>query len=265
MTPDNVSVPAYGIAGGVTSTHRKLGTTMINGDSHKRADGTNPWVPGYIDQNGPCVTCHLNASGVPARAAHGHSWKIDVNAVNQVCVNCHSSEVADISIPALPIGDAAKLEEFLTAQSGVFNDALGLIQNLLLTKYGINYNADAYPYFYDMTKDPTGKTAVKDWTRGTRNQIFGKRLMGAAFNLNLVTKDPGAYAHARTFVRRLIYDTVDYLDDNSMNFSVSATAIAYNPTLYVKGPTSSAPSTASMTYLIGYSRTTGAWNTPDRP
>ena len=47
--PDNVSVPSYGISGGTSSTHRKLGTTAIRGDSH------NPsfFVVGSLDSNCP--------------------------------------------------------------------------------------------------------------------------------------------------------------------------------------------------------------------
>lgn len=265
MTPDNVTVPTYGISGGVSSTHRKLGTTLINGDSHNAAF----FVPGTADDNGPCVTCHLNVNGVPARAAHGHSWKIDANAFNQLCINCHDEE------GGVPLTGANFQTIFLEEQAAGFTDALGLIANLFQTNYGIKYDANAYPYFYDLTKDPTGKTAVKDWTRGTKDQKFGKRLMGAAFNLNLLTKDPGSYVHARTYVRRLVYDTVDYLDDKALNYSAGASAKAYNPTLYGQGAkayTTSATvgdvapgTTADMLYLLGYNRSTGAWSTPERP
>lgn len=270
MTPDNITVPTYGISGGVSSTHRKLGTTLINGDSHNTAF----FVPGTADDNGPCVTCHLNVNGVPARAAHGHTWAIDANAFNQLCVNCHDSE------GGVPLTGANFKTIFLEEQAKGFTDALALIQSLLLTKYQIKYDPNAYPYFYDMQKDPTGKTAVKDWTRsalfgGVKDQILGKRLMGSAFNLNLLTKDPGSYVHARTYVRRLVYDTVDYLDDATLNYSAGTTAKAYNSTLYGQGAkayTTSATvgdvapgTTADMLYLLGYNRSTGAWNTPERP
>ncbi len=276
MTPDNVSVPTYGIAGGVTSTHRKLGTTLINGDGHNPA----VFVPGSFDDNGPCVTCHLNANGAPTgndpatgrRPATGHSWQIDGNAFTQVCINCHTSEQG-VTLTADNFQTA-----FLEEQAAGFTDALGLIQNQLLTKYNISYNADAYPYFYDelLPLKNGSKQQVKDWTRGTKNQVYGKRLMGAAFNLNMLTKDAGAYVHARTYVRRLVYDSIDWLDDNNMNFSTGATALTALPAVYTKGSsayTGGAPyaggtlttgTTASMAYLIGWTGT-GAWSTPERP
>ncbi len=284
LNPDNVSVPTYGIAGGVTSTHRKLGTTMINGDSHNKA----VFVPGSFDDNGPCVTCHLNANGAPTgndpatgrRPATGHSWKIDENAVAQVCINCHSSETADISGP-VPVANQAALDLFLEEQSTASTDSLEVITYLLLNNWGIKYDGDVYPYFYDMTLDPTGKTVLKDWTRsalrgGVKDQAFGKRMMGAAFNLQLITKDPGAFAHARTYVRRLIYDSIDWLDNGIMDFSSGATAKAAFPLLFIQDTqafnavdgritTLFGTTTADMTYLLGYSRSTGQWSSPERP
>lgn len=263
LTPDNITVPTFGIAGGVSSTHRKLGTTLINGDTHKASF----FVPGVADANGPCVTCHMNANGQPHRGG-SHSYKISSAAFEQLCSNCHGSE-GDVKLTG-----ANFQQVFLEPQHEVFAEALKLITNLLLTRHNIKYDGNTYPYFYDMKKDPAGKTAVTDWTRGTKNQVFGKRLMGACYNLNLVTKDPGAYAHARTFVRRLIYDSIDFLDNGKQDFSVGTTAIAYDKTIYSKGTaaytdntlTKLAPGTTeSMTYLIGWSRTTGGWNTPERP
>jgi hypothetical protein len=97
--------------------------------------------------------------------------------------------------------------------------------------------------------------------------------MGACFNINLLTKEPAAYVHARTYVRRLLYDTIDFLDDGTINLTVGATAQAQSAVvgspvfgLYVKGTTATDPATTeSMTYLLGYNRTSGAWNTPERP
>jgi hypothetical protein len=86
-------------------------------------------------------------------------------------------------------------------------------------------------------------------------------------------------------MRRLIYDSIDYLDDLSMNQSVSATAVAVSlqgtaATNRVFGkftrgsaayagnietsPLASGTS-ASMPYLLGFNRSTGAWNASERP
>jgi hypothetical protein len=247
--------------GDLSSTHRKLGTPAINNDSHNPA----VFTPGNFDADGPCVTCHMTAKGQPNRTT-SHSWEINANAFNQVCVNCHDSEGGVVltgeNFDAI----------FLEPQEEVFQDALKLAETILLSKYNISYDSATHPYFYDLTKDPSGNTAVKDWTRG--GTADGMKVMGACFNINLLTRDPGTFAHARTYTRRLLYDTIDFLDDGIINLSVSATAIATSPAIYGKGETAYtdgtlitlAPGTTeAMTYLNGYSRSTGAWNALERP
>lgn len=236
--------------GALTSTHRKLGTTAINGDSHNTA----VFTPGNFDTNGPCVTCHMQATGQATRST-SHTWEINMNAANQVCINCHGTEV----------DTEAHLEEFIDGQAVPFQNALAVALNQLWTHYTISYNSASYPYFYDNTVSPG--VAVKDWTRGgTLTAADAKKLMGACFNINLLTREPAAYVHARTYARRLLYDTIDFLDDKTINMSTGATAIAYNNVMYVRGPTATDNTTTeSYKYLVGYNRTTGAWNALQRP
>lgn len=242
--------------GNISSTHRKLGTPLINGDSHNTA----AFVPGKFDADGPCVTCHMNATGKPDRKT-SHTFGVNANAFNQVCINCHSSEGTTILT-----GDNFQ-SVFLEEQALVFQNALNLAIKLLKDRYNITYTAATNPYFFEAN----GKS-VTNWKRG-RSNTEAKRLMGACYNINLLVKEPAAYVHGRTFTRRLIYDTIDYLDDGKINMSTGATAIASamkdlnNALIYVKGASSTDPlTTPSYTYLAGYNRTTGAWNTPyERP
>ena len=266
--PDNLSVPAYGVSGGTSSAHRRLGTPLIAGsETYLPAGGI------AITTNGPCVTCHMQADNpvqgdspvaVPAiRTGHGHSLQIDDQAAAQLCLPCHADA------PHLDGGDGngnpvtstlasiADLQRvMLDPQSECFQNGLNLLKQILLVKYKISYNPDAYPYFYDLQKDATGNTAITDWTRaavagvtdaavkafgsstitpipaGGLNQTSAMRLMGACFNFNLMYKDPGSYVHARTFTQRLVYDALDFLDDNSMDYSALASARALNPAIY---------------------------------
>ncbi len=245
LLPLNTTAP-FGIAGGQNSAHRRLGTPLIAGsETYLPAGGI------ALTTNGPCVTCHMQADNpvagdsaeskdlpVPAtRPAHGHSLLIDSATAFQVCLPCHGEQHLDGGDGAgNPIITAttnlATLQSaMIEPQSKCFQDGLTLAKKVLLTKWGISYST-TYPYFYDMTKDPTGKTQVKDWTRGTKNQAFGKKMMGACFNLNLLIRDPGAYLHARTFTQRLVYDVIDFFDDGNINFSTLATARATTPTIY---------------------------------
>ena len=67
-----------------------------------------------------------------------------------------------------------------------------------------------HPYFDNM-----------DWT--SENDPTGKDNMGAAFNYNLLIHEPCAPIHNLQYTRKLIYDSIDFLDDGSLNLSVEAT------------------------------------------
>uniref|UniRef100_C6E1L5 Polyheme membrane-associated cytochrome c n=1 Tax=Geobacter sp. (strain M21) TaxID=443144 RepID=C6E1L5_GEOSM len=242
---DTVDVDGAAVKGKLSSTHRKLGTSAINGDSHNTAF----FVAGNLDSDGPCVTCHY--------AAGDHTLEMEQKAVDGVCSKCHE------------VSTVAELEEFIEEEGAVpFENAIDLALKALKDNYNISYNPAAYPYFYD---DNIG-TAAKDWTRGgALTAAEAEKLMGACFNINVLKRDPAAHAHARTYARRLLYDSIDFLDDKTMNLSTGATALASlmkdsgGADIYTKGADSSTGTTESFKYLAGYNRTTHAWNASERP
>jgi hypothetical protein len=59
--------------------------------------------------------------------------------------------------------------------------------------------------------------------------------MGAAFNYNLLLHEPGAYVHNPQYTKKIIYDSIDHLDDGAMNASVEATLGAGLATDYLGG------------------------------
>jgi hypothetical protein len=189
-------------------------------------------------------------------------------------LNCHTSELST-ALTTTNFDSA-----FLTPQEDAFQSALTLALSILSTKYHITYNQASYPYFYDAD---AGSAAVVDWTRpialpgpgGTAlTNADAMKLMGACFNINLLKREPAAFAHARTYSRRLIYDTIDFLDDLTINLSTGTTATILDPTNFKKGTnaftdgtlTALDPGTSeAMVFLIKWSRTTGQWSTPERP
>ncbi len=255
------------LSGGVTSTHRKLGTAAIHGDSH------NPsfFVPGNLDSGGPCVTCHMAA---------GHTWEITGTTYNNVCINCHTSE------RGTPLNASNFLSAFVDENRDQMNNALALAVKLLETNYDITVSlADV--------ESPQEATFVRKSTGAAVNLAAAPftslplttqyKLRGAMFNVALGYKENSSFVHARTYMRRLIYDSIDFLDDGLMNLSVGTTALgavgqtvldANGAAAFGKGTTAFTDSTLttlasgttpSMTYILGFSRTTGAWSTPERP
>jgi len=253
-----------GVAGGQNSAHRRLGTALIaNSEDYLTAAGdataiaTNgPCVTCHMKAFNPVAG---NGFTPPAagRPAAGHSLLIDEATAEQLCLQCHADA------PHLDGGDGAgnavtttmtnlaQMESaMLEPQSTAFQNGLTLIKQLLKVKYMIDFDDTAYPYFFETGKAHTNANQIADWTRknvagvtdaavgllgnanitviptGGLTQIQAYRLMGACYNLNVLARDPGAYLHARTYSQRLVYDTVDYLDNNKMDFTSLTTARA---------------------------------------
>jgi len=337
--------------GGITSTHRKFGTSAIVSDSHFSA--SNP-APATFQINGPCAVCHVTGS---------HSYKIDQAAITAVCNHCHTSENGN-DITTI----ASFQANFLDPQQEVYRNAIALgvsIVNNKVAAYNATLTSTPNALGYSttnplkfligidpMTSSQPGKLVffkyMLDGTNGTSNTPYNAdgtiwvssptttspvyaapgtananylaanassypyyssdwtnaaialgysqtagdagytKFMGAISNLAFFAKDNGGFAHARTYVRRLIYDSVDFLDDGVLNMSVGTSAKALslqstiggavNPVygLYKKGPVAydggapykggllDAATSESMTFLINWDGT-GAWTTVERP
>lgn len=231
--------------GAITSTHRILGTPAMANDSHV---GGRDLVSG-----GPCVTCHMTG---------GHTLAVNGDAFTRVCSKCHTSE----GTTTLTADNFMTV--FVDEQALPFNAALNMAIDLLKTKYGIEYDAANYPYFWKAGTTHSGSANYfTDWTKGgTLTAAQAKKLVGTCFNVNLLNREPAVYVHARTYARRLLYDTLDFLDDKAMNMSVITNAVANYPSVYGSSlPADASTASENVKYLKAYNRTTNAWYPAERP
>ncbi len=156
--------------------------------------------------NGPCVGCHMSSTADAATNYGSHRflpYAKDSNGVittltTTVCANCHSGQYSMT---------AAELEH----QNTLFQNALEALKELMAAK-GFYYSTN-YPYWYS---NAAGTTSATSWGA---TKAEGQQTMGAAFNYNLLKHDPGAYAHNRYYAKRLIYDSIDWMDDKALNHS----------------------------------------------
>ncbi|MCM0083568.1 cytochrome c3 family protein [Geomonas sp. Red32] len=192
--------------------HSLIGSTGAN------ADGVTAPGTGSL---GPCVGCHL-------LNGPGHTLKIftrdttgAVTAINNtICVGCHAGDPGALDFST----DLTQLN----GQINGFQASLGALQALLQSK-GIYYNSAVYPYFFKDASYNTTTGTTSDWTLGTNDNAQGKMNMGAAFNLNLLTREPGAYAHNRFYAKRLIFDAIDWLQNGSLTGTIDVTQIQQIP------------------------------------
>jgi hypothetical protein len=196
-------------------------------------------VNAVMGTQGPCIGCHMHTSTekhlfTPV-VSDGSTSTLQASG----CAVCHTGPYAM---------SMAKLEEEEAAMEA---GAAALIQVAANRGY---YWKECNPYVFAAdcscdgsvgTKCGTG-TALKttNWCNTVAAPCLdqGKNTMGALFNLNMLKHEPGNFAHNSYYTKHLLYDSIDWLDDWTMNQSV-ATSL---PTL-VTGTTL----TEAQGYLLG--------------
>jgi hypothetical protein len=152
--------------------------------------------------NGPCVGCHLSTNPEEHLFSPVSAEGETITAITSTaCALCHTPEHGEMTV--------AKLTE---EEEGFEAGLEALAAQLALN--GHPY-LGGYPYF-----------ATGDWTNSTSNASIGRNNMGAAFNWNMLRNEPGCFAHNSVYAKRLIYDSIDWLDNGTLatpqNNSVAA-------------------------------------------
>ncbi|QWV92449.1 cytochrome c3 family protein [Geomonas oryzisoli] len=160
---------------------------------------------------GPCVGCHMSSpAGRHAFTALSTATNGVIGAIRSAaCSGCHGPTAV-----ALTPSD-------LQGKKEGYQASLSLIAAQLAAQ-GIHYNRGKSPYFFD-TADEAQQSQATRVTNWNRSAAFrGAQLMGAAFNLRLLDSGSG-WVHNGVYAKRLLYDTIDYLDDGLTNHTVAAT------------------------------------------
>ncbi|SNB46350.1 hypothetical protein SAMN06269301_1805 [Geobacter sp. DSM 9736] len=181
---------------------------------------------GMTTGDGPCVGCHMKTTTshefLPVQKdANG----VVTSVLSTACAECHGAgNPTPAELESEKAGLAAATEA-LKARLAVLN---------------IHF-FDSNPYFF--TQPNGAGTRVTKWAKfSPANFDTGRNTMGAAFNLNMVLHDPGAYAHNRFYIKRLIYDSLDWSNNGILDNDVEAAINASSLT--------AAQKTAAINYLL---------------
>lgn len=179
--------------------HDKIGSTA--------APGTG--------SNGPCAGCHMTSPNKHKFTNVSSSGGSIVKITSTACVACHTGTYA--LTPAALNGEAEEYEETLSVLAAA------------LASKGVFFDHSTNPYFFNDSNgngvlDPAEITRTNAYTNwaGPYGVALFKDTMGAAFNLNLLAHDPGGYAHNRIYAKRLIWDSIDFINDGTLNNDVTA-------------------------------------------
>lgn len=214
-------------------SHRYIGTGDSRGNS--AAESTS----------GPCVGCHLSNKTQPGEK---HTFKPYIEAGTSLSPTCTTSGCHRVA------SDRSFLESTWEPR---YQAALSALKYWLAkNQYRKLFFYPANPYFFRdsdgdgviSANEAVSANAQRKWYSVggpvTDQVVTGKNNMGAAFNYNLLIHDKGGVAHNRFYTRRIIYDAIDWLDDNAMNYSVGATLNS------LPGSGETAFKTEAITYLI---------------
>ncbi|MCD6526149.1 MAG: hypothetical protein J7K75_04050 [Desulfuromonas sp.] len=161
--------------------------------------------------SGPCVACHMETATGHSFEVVGKTGDVITGLNSTVCINCHDGGHG----PALVVEDttidgtlhtAAAAAALLQEEAEGFHDALALLQAELLVKE-LTFTG-SYPYF-------AGARWIDEGT------------FGAAHNFNYLHHEPGAYAHNRIYAKRLIFDSINWLQDGVLDGTIAINAAMY--------------------------------------
>lgn len=164
----------------------------LNGDSPETGSGS-------------CAACHMET-------AEPHLFEVvtkDDSGViislnSTVCIECHDGENG----PALEVG-SAEAAAFLEEEAEGYHETIEILE-AALGALGIVFQ-DNYPYF--------DTTIAGSW--------INEGNFGAAHNYNYLYHEPGAYAHNRIYTKRLLFDSIDWVDNYTLDGTITIDAATY--------------------------------------
>jgi hypothetical protein len=157
----------------------------------------------HVDGLDKCTGCHDPHSLKPRFdvCATCHQGVTDVNGAHQI--RMMSSVGRDYD------GDGNTTE-------GIYDELVGLRDKLLtaITSYGAEharplcYSGAAYPYWFADTDQSGGTCSASEAQAANAYATWTPRLLRAAYNYQMATRDPGAFAHNAKYIIELLYDSI---------------------------------------------------------
>lgn len=204
---------------------------------------------------GPCVTCHMSAAKsheyvpvtlsankiTPTVLATGRAYTV-ASIDTSICMTCHSAGKVGY---ARFNGTVAALN---TEKLG-YNSALRAMY-VWLNKKSISSTSDWLKASTYSWADAPAYVAGCTPTVGGDN-YFGSRNMGIAFNYDFLKNDPAGYVHNDLYVKRIIYDSLDWIDDCQMNNTSHRAITDAANSLYFSTKLAEEEVSSALNYLFG--------------
>jgi predicted CXXCH cytochrome family protein len=164
------------------------------------------WRFRHVPELDRCVDCH-----------DPHSLQVRVDE----CAGCHEGveTLGDLRSVRMIASVGNDYDGDGDASEGIAEELDGLRALLLraIVAYArdqdndaICYDSASYPYFF-IGSDGSGDCGEGDANFGNRYVQWTPRLMRAAYNYQMASKDPGAFAHNAKYIIQLLFDSIEDL------------------------------------------------------
>jgi hypothetical protein len=164
---------------------------------------------------GPCASCHMGPSATDGKPSHSFAALTEsggvITAVNNqaLCNTCHTPGGAFEITPAL-------MEE----ERDGFHQASTILNNYL-------ENVTGYTNYLNANIISTFATAPEGAYRAYQNGKIGGTL-GGTFGATTVAaragEEPCAYVHNRFYIKRLVFDSIDWMLDGTIDNTITLSA-----------------------------------------
>lgn len=133
------------------------------------------------------------------------------------CTSCHRGvkDLRDIRMQHADFdGDGNNAGGIHAEITGLLAKLYTAIQSYAAEVAGmpIGYGKGTFPYFFNDT-DGDGTISAAEGVFPNRYASWTPRLLRAAYNYQVVTKDPGGYAHNPTYLLQLLHDSLGSLSE----------------------------------------------------
>ena len=155
----------------------------------------------HVDDLNACVECHSP-----------HTLEVDIAS----CATCHEgvTTIEDLHDVRMMSSATSDYDGDGDLDEGIYDELEGLREALYATIQAyatqegapICYDSHAYPYFFGDT-DGSGVCEEAEANYGNRYASWTARLLRGAYNFQVASKDPGAFAHNAKYMIELLYDS----------------------------------------------------------
>lgn len=147
-----------------------------------------------------CVNCH-----------QPHTLEVELES----CTSCHQGveSFADIRMSPIDFDGDGDTSEGISNPINAMHEQLGQAIQVYATDVvgtAIVYDSGSYPYFF-VDGDMDGAASADEAIFPNRYQSWTPRMLRAAYNYQVVAKDPAIYTHNPHYALQFLYDSLESL------------------------------------------------------